>query len=216
MTFYPLINDSSAFDAVILCDGDFPRHPMARGILANATFLCCCDNAGQKAMDFGRMPDAIVGDCDTMSSGFYERHRSLICCMDEQDDNDQTKATRFCLSRGLRHIAYLGATGAREDHTLANISLLSSYKCDMGMCPVMITDYGTFIPASGHSVFETFARQQASIFNLSCSRLSGKGFKWQPYTYTAIWQGTLNEATGDRVELDGDGEYMVYLTHEAK
>ncbi|MGM9705817.1 MAG: thiamine diphosphokinase [Prevotella sp.] len=216
MTVYPLISERSVFDAVILCDGDFPRHLIPRGILARAAFLCCCDDAGRRAMDEGLTPDVIVGDCDTMSPEFYDRHRSIICRMDEQDDNDQTKATRYCISRGFKHIAYLGATGRREDHTLANISLLSRYMREMRLSPVMITDHGCFVPASGHSAFATFARQQVSIFNVSCTTLSGKGLRWQPYTYSALWQGTLNEATGDMVDLDGDGDYLVYLTHNAK
>ena len=87
---------------------------------------------------------------------------------------------------------------------------------DFGVMPVMITDNGYFIPAKGVSTFATFRRQQVSIFNLSCSRLTGEGLKWQPYAYTAMWQGTLNEAVGSSITLNGDGCYMVYLTHDGK
>ena len=31
-----------------------------------------------------------------------------------------------------------------------------------------------------------------------------------------MWQGTLNEAVGSSITLDGDGDYMVYLTHDGK
>lgn len=216
MITYPLITENSLFDAVILCDGDFPRHNIARAILAKSNYLCCCDNAGKHAIEYGFMPDAIVGDCDTMSSEFYEKHKDIIYHQDEQDDNDQTKATRFCINKGFRHIAYLGATGKREDHTLANISLMARYMKDFGIEPVMITDTGYFIPARGHNFFATFERQQISIFNVSCGMLGGKGFKWQVYTYKSIWQGTLNEAEGNQIELDGDGEYLVFLSYEKK
>lgn len=80
----------------------------------------------------------------------------------------------------------------------------------------MITDNGYFIPAKGRNSFATFKRQQVSIFNLSCSHLTGEGLRWQPYAYKSMWQGTLNEATGDSITLDGDSSYMVFLTHDRK
>ena len=120
------------------------------------------------------------------------------------------------MRHGFRRIAYVGATGLREDHTLGNIFLLPRYRREFGLLPVMLSDYGCFIPASGDTAFATFARQQVSIFNVSCSRLSGEGLRWQPYAYSQMWQGTLNEALGDTVVMHGDGDYIMYFTHEAK
>lgn len=213
---YPLIDEQSVFDAVILCDGNFPVHQIPLSILRRNSFLCCCDNAGISAFDHCLTPDAIVGDGDSMPTGFRNSHSDIIHIIDEQDDNDQTKATRYCIGKGFHNIAYLGATGKREDHTLGNILLMTRYMDDFGIKPVMITDNGYFIPAKGRNSFATFKRQQVSIFNLSCSHLTGEGLRWQPYAYKSMWQGTLNEATGDNITLDGDGSYMVFLTHDRK
>ena len=100
--------------------------------------------------------------------------------------------------------------------TLGNIFLLPRYRREFGLLPVMLSNYGCFIPASGDTAFATFARQQVSIFNMSCLRLSGEGLRWQPYAYSQMWQGTLNEALGDTVVMHGDGDYIMYFTHEAK
>lgn len=213
---YPLIDEQSVFDAVILCDGDFPFHRIPLSVLHRNKFLCCCDNAGISAFDHGLTPDAIVGDGDSMPAGFRKSHSDIIHIIDEQDDNDQTKATRYCIGKGFRTIAYIGATGKREDHTLGNISLMARYMDDFGIQSVMITDNGYFIPAKGRNSFATFKRRQVSIFNLSCHNLSGEGLRWQPYAYGSMWQGTLNEATGSSITLDGDGSYLVFFTHDSK
>lgn len=214
--FYPLTTALSVFDAVIMCSGDYPTHSIPLGILRAASYLVACDDAGERLVDKGILPDAIVGDGDSMSASFRRKYADIIHMVDEQDYNDQTKATRFCVAHGFRRIAYIGSTGRREDHTIGNISLLQYYRRELGVEPVMITDYGTFVPCVGIAAFATFARQQVSIFNLTCRALTGSGLRWQPYAARELWQTTLNEATGDKVTLEGDGEYIVYLTHEAK
>ena len=130
----------------------------------------------------------------------------------EQDDNDLTKATRYCLEQGWHKIAYVGATGKREDHTLGNISLMVRYFLEMGVEPVLVTDYGWFVVAQGDTVFESFPGQQVSIFNVNCRHLVSEGLKWQAYPFRQFWQGTLNEALSTDFSLHADGCYLVYRT----
>lgn len=205
------------FDAVVVADGDMPSHPLPLAIMAETPLVVACDAAGEHMQQLlGVTPDAVIGDADSMSAEFASRHAGIIHRVDEQDYNDLTKATRFCIARNCRHIAYVGCTGKRDDHTMGNISLMAYYMRELGIVPVMITDYGTFVTAGHDTTLPTFKGQQISIFNLTCTRLSGTGLRWQPYAFGYMWQGTLNEATADSITLSGDGHYMVYLTHEAK
>lgn len=224
---YPLISKHSVFDTVILADGDFPRHEIPLGILRQTQKLICCDGAGKYiSTSLSRMPDAIVGDGDSLSPEFKQRYAPIFHQVDEQDDNDLTKATRFALSQiplpknktdvPQRAFAYLAATGKREDHTLANIALMVRYAEEFQISPTLITDYGWFVPARGRNTFATSPRQQVSLFNFSCQRLQGLGFRWQPYAYKQFWQGSLNEAIGKKTLLDGDGTYLVYRAFEIK
>lgn len=213
---YPLITGNEAFDAVILGNGDFPVHCIPLRLLSNAEYICCCDGAGMELIEHGVMPDAIVGDGDSLSEDFRLRHADLIYIVSEQEHNDLTKATRFCIDKGFRNIALLGCTGKREDHTMGNISLLAYHQAHYDVRNVMVTDYAVIFAAEGLNTFSTFARQQVSIFNLSCKRLCGEGLRWHTYAYEEMWQGTVNEAVGDKITLDGDGAYIVYLTHEPK
>ncbi len=206
----------SNMHSTILAGGDFPTHSIPLEALRNPDFLCCCDGAAQSAIANGLHPDAIIGDGDSLLPELKEKYKDIFHQVSEQEDNDLTKATRFCISHGFTDITYIAATGKREDHTLGNIFLLPRYLCDFGIRPLMLTDYGSFRPASGTHTFSSFPRQQVSIFNISCSEIRSEGLRWDSYSYSQLWQGTLNEATGNEFTLHADGTYIVFQTYEAK
>lgn len=196
------------FDAVILANGAFPMADEPLRLLREARYVVCCDGAARHWPQC----DAIVGDGDSVP----DELRSRLIQIDEQEDNDLTKATRYCLSKGLRRIVYLGTTGKREDHTLGNISLMARYAQEMGVEPLLATDYGWFVVAKGEAAFDGFKGQQVSIFNISCKTISSEGLRWQAYGYRQLWQGTLNEVLDNRFVLKGDGYFMVYRTYQTK
>ncbi len=218
------------FDAVVLADGSFPTHELPLAVLRGAKRLVCCDHAIESLLQ--REPQLVeqllrrhaiddVGDGDSMPAGLEKEYASIIHHVTEQDYNDLTKATRFLLQtlnghEGRPSVAYLGATGKREDHTIGNISLLDFYRENFHIDPVMLTDWGFFTAHHGDSRLTTFPRQQMSIFNLTCKRLQSSGLKWQAYPYSQWWQGTLNSCLGTEVSFMADGSYLVYRTYKAK
>ncbi len=224
-----IITKNSHFDAVILANGTYPQNEIALDILRNASIVICCDGA---AIHYPGKPTAIVGDGDSLPDSYKSIYHDIIIHVSEQEDNDLTKATRYCIERskddntiGNRKlsIAYLGATGEREDHTLGNIALIMRYAMRFGIEPTMITDHGYFTPCAKENsneeniaIFESFPKQQISIFNFGCTKLEGTGFGWNPYAYEELWQGTLNEAEGKEVTLKGDGNFLVFSTFEPK
>lgn len=210
------MNSLPHFDAVILADGEFPTADIPLQILRKAKFLCCCDGAAAKAIEQGFMPDAIVGDGDSLTPEFKTRYAAIIHLESEQDDNDLTKASRFCIAKGFRHIAYLAATGKREDHTIGNIFLMPRYVQQFGITPEIYTDHGWFSVINGTTELPSFPGQQVSIFNITGKKVEGEGFTWPPYTYNELWQGTLNEAKSDRILLKTDGIMIVFRTYLAK
>jgi thiamine pyrophosphokinase len=195
----------TTFEAVIIADGTFPIHPIPLGILQQTPHVIACDGAIRHIPD----AEAVVGDGDSVPAIY--RHR--LVKVDEQEDNDLTKATRHCLRQGWHKIAYLGCTGMREDHTLGNISLLMRYYRHFAVNGAMFTDHGFFVPARGTTTFHAYAGQQVSIFNFGSYRLRSQGLKWNSYPYSEWWQGTLNEALYDQFTLEADGYFMVYQTY---
>lgn len=203
---------------IILAAGDFPAAPESLAALKAAEYICCCDSAAKSLLAWGREPDAIVGDGDSVDDEIIKKYSDRWHWVAEQEDNDLTKATRFCMAQGFTHITYLGATGKREDHTIGNIFLIARYMRDFHIEPVMISDYGVFTPAKGKTTFPSFPGQQVSIFLPfgNDMQMKSEGLRWESYPYTEMWQGTLNESLGDSFTLEGDKEYVVFQTHRKK
>lgn len=222
---YSLITESSKFDAVILAAGDFPTGKIAQAILSRTLPLIVCDSALEEIVEFNKgkqdceklQPTAVVGDGDSLDSVLKKQYHEIWHHYSEQDFNDLTKATKFAIDNySPKTIAYIGATGKREDHTIGNISLMRYYHEHLGIAPTLITDYGWFVPSNGEDQFESFAGQQVSIFNCGCKRLENEGLKWNTSPFNELWEGTLNEATSDSFKINGDGEYLVFRTFKKK
>lgn len=207
MNYKDILPDGT-FDAVILANGEQPVHTVPLQFLHEAPFIVCCDGA----ISHCDKADAVVGDGDSIPSWAKERYEYIFRKIDEQDDNDLTKATRFCLDKGFKKIVYLGATGMREDHTLGNISLMIRYARELGVNPIMVTNYGWFVPANGDNRFDSVSGQQVSIFNFGCQVLKTEGLLYDGYPFDQWWQGTLNEAKGSQFTIQADGYYLVYRT----
>ena len=222
-------------EAVILCSGDYPSHPIPSAMLHDATRVVCCDSAAFEYVRREGLPWCIVGDCDSILSPttdderlILERCRHLIIHVAEQDSNDLTKAVRHCKELGISRLAIVGATGQREDHTLGNISLLIEYM-RMGIDVRMYTDHGIFIPCSGdiechvpipkgfmadddHNA-RRMKSTQISIFNISANRYATCGLRY-PFAHLGNWwEGTLNEAVTSPFSIQADGEYLLFINY---
>ena len=66
---------------------------------------------------------------DSMTKSLAERYSHLMVKVEEQDDNDQTKALHFVLANypEVDTVHFIAATGKREDHTVGNLGLLMEY-----------------------------------------------------------------------------------------
>jgi thiamine pyrophosphokinase len=116
------------------------------------------------------------------------------------------------MERGMKHIAIVGATGRREDHTLGNISLLIEY-ARAGAHVRSFTDHGVFIPCNGSTTLKCRKGQQVSIFNFTAKELCSEGLLYPIYDFTNWWQGTLNECTGESFTINAEGEYLLFLNY---
>ena len=192
------------FDAVIVAGGEFPTAPQPLEILQGAQYVVCCDGAADRYIATGHVPDAIVGDGDSISAENRGKFAQLLHIITEQESNDQTKAVRFLMEHGKRRIAIVGATGRREDHTIGNISLLIEYAragCDVRS----FTDHGVFIPCNGTTTHKCRKGQQVSIFSITARDLSAEGLLYPIYDFNNWWQGTLNECTGEEFTIHAEG-----------
>lgn len=210
MNKYNLPEINHPVETVVLANGEFPSHPVPLSILNNCTFLVCCDGAINNINKAKKQPDAIVGDCDSLSEENVIKYADIIHRIAEQDTNDLTKAVNFCIDKGRKKITILGATGKREDHTIANVSLLCEYMKNADV--EMVTDYGIFVGIGRTSVFESFKGQQVSLFCLDKKPVTSHHLLYPiaHHIFTNWWQATLNESEGDEFIIEAGGRMIVY------
>ena len=223
-------------NAIILANGSFPRRLEALQAMQEIPLLICCDGAYNRLVESRifanaeRIPEVhVVGDGDSLSDAIRNHPpfpTVFVNDYKDQETNDLTKTVKYAVSKGVDRIVILGATGLREDHALANISLLADYSSMLTLAgkPLgvrMYSDYGYFTPLTSSREIHSFAGQQVSLFLLEGDvRLSVEGLKYpvENRTFRHWWEGSLNEALGDSftVNLSGSGTLLVYQTHDAK
>jgi thiamine pyrophosphokinase len=199
--------------AVIVADGSFPVHPIPLGILDKAEMVICCDGSAEHLVGYGLVPDAIVGDMDSLSDELKNRFADRIYIDGGQETNDLTKTVLWCCESGYNDLDIIGAGGKREDHTIGNISLLAEYSKIVKVR--MVTDTGIFIPFQRSCKVESSKYQQVSIFSINPStEITSSGLLY-PLTRRKLsnwWEGTLNEATGEYFTLDfSGGPVLIFL-----
>ncbi len=204
--------DKIKFDAVVLADGDYPTSDTPLGILHDTGYVACCDGAANGYISRGRVPDVIVGDGDSICPEYREKYAERIVRIAEQESNDLTKTVTYIASLNKKSIAIVGATGRREDHTLANVSLILEYM-RMGLNVRLYTDNGVFIPCCGTTTLKATVGRQVSIFNFTAKGMSAEGLMYPIRDFTSWWQGTLNECTADAFTINAEGEYIVFINY---
>ena len=198
---------------VIVADGTFPQHAIPHWYLKNAERIICCDGSAENLINAGYIPDAIVGDMDSLNETLAGRFHDRIFRNAHQETNDLTKAVSWCSERGYKDLVIIGATGKREDHTIGNISLLAEYIKDVNV--IMVTDTGILMPLLKSSALSSFPGQKVSIFSIdSETEISSYGLRY-PLERKKIknwWAATLNEATEDSFSIEfEEGRVIIYL-----
>lgn len=200
--------------ALIIANGSFPTHPFALELINTATYIICCDGGANSLIEYGGVPDAIIGDGDSITNINKAKYKDRLHIISEQETNDLTKAVNFAVKRGFNNLTILGATGHREDHTLGNISLLMDYQTS---CRVnMVTDFGIFYPCQNHFIKELEVGSQLSIFNFGATNIQAIGLEYPVRDFSKWWEGTLNSVSSPNVEIKAKGIFLIYIPFQNK
>jgi thiamine pyrophosphokinase len=195
---------------VIVADGTFPEHEIPLGYLRNAERIICCDGSVKNLINAGYIPEAIVGDMDSLTDELAIRFSDRLFRDTDQETNDLTKAVNWCQEKGYRDLVIVGATGKREDHTIGNISLLAEYIKTVNV--KMVTDTGIFQPLLNSCKVSSFRGQQISIFSINPeTEITSERLKY-PLKHKRLsnwWVATLNEATGTSFEINFTGGPLI-------
>ena len=197
---------------VILANGDFPKHPAPLRILKEATSIICCDGAVNYLNEYELIPSQIIGDMDSISKELKIKYEDSLIHIEEQNENDLRKALKWAENNGAKKASILGATGKRDDHSLANIFTLLEFPSQLKM--TIFTDHGKISVVKGDQKFASFTGEQVSIFSVDQSiEITTTYLKYNLNNkkLTTLYLGSLNESINDVFTISiSHGKILVY------
>lgn len=113
---------------LIVSNGDISSYEKLERIFKDSDFVICADGGIRHLIKIYKKPDLLLGDFDSISGESIdyiekenikiERHSPI------KDKTDTELAMDYLIEIGCGEISLIGATGSRQDHSLANIFLL--------------------------------------------------------------------------------------------
>ena len=205
-------HELSHYSTVIVGNGETPQGEIPLLFLQRAQFIVCCDGALDKLLHIGIKPNIVIGDCDSITEEKRQQFQDIIIEDQDEEYNDLQKALKYCMKQQLGPVAVLGASGLRDDHQLANLSILNMYSAKMDL--IMVSNYGLFSFISEDTTFASLPGQEVSVFNFDGQAIfSFEGLQYPVHNrrFTQLWEGSLNKALGEHftVKISG-GRGLVY------
>lgn len=189
----------------VIANGSAPDSPGERAALRACDGCVCCD----RLPPVGAPPLLqVVGDMDTPHD-FVPPHL-LTDCHADQETNDLTKALRWTLAHYPdAEIDYFAVTGKREDHTLANLALISEWK----RAARIFTNAGRFtvLPAGEHT-FAVAVGEPVSFLSFDVQHLTVRGVVWpvENLLLNSLWRATLNRTQADTLVIHCEAPLFLY------
>ena len=161
-------------------------------------------------MAYGLLPQAFVGDLDSLSGDIKKKYASILIQSDDQESNDLTKAVGYCIEKGYSKATILGATGMREDHALGNISLMLEYYPRMEV--QIISDFGMFFLVCSGEPVKSCIGEKVSLFSIDnrvCVTSRGLKYPLKDLQLSNWYMATLNEAREESFTLYFESEIPI-------
>ena len=201
---------------LVLANGAYPTHETPLSLLKKAESIVCLDGAANNLTKNNIKPDLIIGDLDSIIPDYKKQHSEIIIHDGRQDENDLRKALFWLDQNNYKKITILGATGKRDDHTIANI--FSILEINLNLDIRIVTDYGIFQIIENEDEISSFKGQQVSLFTLSSNtKITTRNLKYElnSKSFKNLYSGTLNESIKNIFYIKSDdGKTLLYTTHK--
>ena len=198
---------------IVIANGSFPSHPIAKNYLNKSGTIICTDGAADKLIDSGKNPDIIIGDFDSTSIKGKDRTGKWIEPPD-QNKTDLEKTFEWCIMNNIKKIVLLGSSGKREDHTIGNLFTLAKYHDEI-QCEI-ITNHAKIICVSGENYIFADNNQNISIIAtepIERITLDGLQYNMKNESLLPSTRAISNKVISDKFYLESNGKVLVFLNH---
>lgn len=164
--------------ALILANGEPPTKKLLKKLLSDTQYFVCADGGSNTAARYGLKPDAIVGDMDSITvPTLHKFHKSDIHKIVDDYSTDLEKTLVWVTDKGFDAITVAGATGARLDHFIGNLSAMVKFSPKAQITFIEDAGEWIFIDRSKNIIVPVGAT--VSLIPLShCDGIVTKGLRW--------------------------------------
>ena len=164
--------------ALIIANGEPPKKQRLQSLAREANIVICADGGANTALKTGIVPDAIVGDLDSIHAEALVKFHRVPTHEDRDDETtDLEKAIVWAVKSKYDHIVVVGATGKRIDHSIGNLGVMAKYYPDAIVR--FVDDLGEIIYIGRELTFTAKKGDVISLIPLSrCEGIVTRGLRY--------------------------------------
>jgi len=205
---------------IILANGKPPKKSIITFFQRNGySKIICADGGANSALKMGLIPDAIIGDLDSISSEAINEFKSVskIIRIRRQNDTDVEKCLKYAIRKKYDEALLLGATGNRLDHTFCNIGIVLKF---FPKIKISLIAEDSFLKAyTGNVELKTFPGETISLYGISTrTKITSNGLKYELKNISlpfGVRESTSNIAIKNIVKLSINGG-VIFIIRDVK
>ncbi len=155
---------------IVVAGGTLLNPGAFKPMISRADRVVCADGGAGHLAGMGLRPHVVMGDLDSITpslqSDLEAAGVAFIRHPVDKDYTDTELAARWAVDNGATEITFLGTTGTRMDHTLANIFLMEKISA-MGVACCMVDDHNEMYLIRDEITFERAPDTYVSILPIS-------------------------------------------------
>ena len=196
--------------SVLIANGKKPKNKKILEILKNAKNIICIDNGYELASELNITPSVVIGDLDSVD--IKKINKSILVIKEEdQNTNDLEKTFNYCLSKNIKNIILVGATGERDDQNLATILISLDYIEQLNI--EILSDIYSIKFVNGEREFETESKAEVSLISIDKENIiTTKGLRYnlEKSKLSSVTHGISNYSIGKKFSISCSSPLIVF------
>jgi thiamine pyrophosphokinase len=196
--------------SVLIANGKKPKNKKILEILKNSKNIICIDNGYELASELNITPSVVIGDLDSVDINRISKD-ILIIKEEDQNTNDLEKTFNYCLSKNIKNIILVGATGERDDQNLATILISLDYIKQLNI--EILSDIYSIKFVNGEREFETESKAEVSLISMDKENIiTTKGLRYnlEKSKLSSATHGISNYSTGKKFSISCSSPLIVF------
>ena len=200
--------------AVLVANGEKPVSNYAKQLIAQNNLKICVDSNLSFFKELDVEPDIIIGDLDTVDIN-KSGSKSTIVNKEDQNKTDLEKSLEYCIAQNIKDIYIIGATGERDDHSLANIMIAQQYSDTLNI--EMISNFFQIFFVNGSKeILEKKSRNLSMISLISDNKITTSGLEYNlsDQKLNSFSHGISNRIISDKCLIKAKEKLILFIEIE--